>query len=119
MGSAGGGISTAAMHAKPSISPKTLRGMRSFLQLVTLTLTNPKTMNQAIRTKLRKLFAEQDRYEKLKAIAEHAKVGQPILLKTSRTNQIQLCDSEIASHLLAFAVGRLDYIENQLREEKV
>lgn len=76
-------------------------------------------MNQATRVKLKRLFAEQDRYEKLKEVALHAKVGQPLLLKTSKTSHITICDSDIASHLAAFAAGKLNHIEDQLRKEKV
>jgi len=76
-------------------------------------------MNLQTRTKLRKLFAQQDRYEKLKEIAEHAKVGQEILLKTSRSNQISILDTELANIILAFSLGKLGGIEEQLRKEKV
>lgn len=76
-------------------------------------------MNQITRTKLRKLFADQDKYESLRDVAVHARVGQDLLLKTSRTNQITIIDVELAKHIEAFALGRLGGIEDQLRKEKV
>lgn len=76
-------------------------------------------MNQATRTKLKRLFNEQDRYLKLKEIFEHFKVGQPMLFKTSPKNQIQILDTDLARYVLPFIIGKLDGIEGQLRKEKV
>lgn len=76
-------------------------------------------MNQQTRTKLKRLFNEQDRYEKLKGVFDHARTGQPILFKTSPGNQIQVTDTELAKFILPFIIGKLDGIEDQLRKEKV
>lgn len=76
-------------------------------------------MNQSTRNRLKKLFSDQDRYDRLTAIAQHARVGQPLMLKTSKTNQIVLTDVELCKLIESYAMGKISGIEDALRKEKV
>lgn len=76
-------------------------------------------MTKDQRARLKKLFHQQDQYDKLRDICLHAKVGQDILLKTSRTNQITILDPQLANHILGYVNNRLAYVEDTLRKEKV
>lgn len=76
-------------------------------------------MNLQTRNRIKRLFNQQDQYETIKGIAEHAKCGQPILLKTSKTNQILITDVELAKHMLAYILPKLAKVEDDLRKEKL
>lgn len=71
------------------------------------------------KTKLKKLkllFAQEDKYQKLSDIGEHAKVGQELLLKTSRQNQILILDGELAKLISEYAKSQLKEVQAQLEE---
>ena len=76
-------------------------------------------MNIATRTRLKKLFQQQDQYDKLTAIAQHARVGQPLFLRTSKNNQILLADVELSKLIESYALSKVSGIEDQLKKEKV
>jgi hypothetical protein len=71
-------------------------------------------MDKENRLKARKLFHQLERYEILKDTAQHAKVGQSCLFRTSPKNQVKIQDETLAKLILDYTEKKLLTIEEEL-----
>lgn len=73
-------------------------------------------MTKENRLKARKLFHQLERYEILKDTAQHAKVGQSCLFRTSPKNQVKIQDETLAKLILDYTEAKLTQINEELEK---